>query len=632
VRSALRLAVACSIFFLPVVMPATRAAAEDDGDPAVPAGAISDPDTVTDRDLEIPQAVERPFEGDQAPAPASGAAAPRDGTSVSFSETLAEGPIVAGPTWDVPPLPSWGAAWRDQFRAPPGPPALPQMPPLGATPARLTIREAVAASLQNNPGLIAQSLTPVVQEQGILSAQAVFDPVVGADTDYNRTISPATSALAGGVEVQDVSTFNWNFVARKNVITGGSVDVQFLNNRFITNSNFQGLIPQYEPQALITLNQPLLRNFGLYFTRLRIQIAEVATDAAIEDYRAAVADFITRVIRAYWDVVLTAEQLRVRQDSLALAQQTVRDNRTRVDVGVLPPVAVKESEAEAARREEEVIVAENAAFQAKRLLQQLVFLPGFNEWLPREIEPVDRPSTERVDLNPEASLQQAVTQRGEIRSARLNVQANELNVKVTENQLMPRFDVFGTYGVNALSGDPTRKEDPLDFRSIYGGTYGDALGRLVSNNFYTYAGGVRLEIPLANAAADAAAIQSRVQREQAMGNYRQRVSEVLLEVGQSLGDVSSNMKRIDASRVARELAEENLRNQTKRYEVGMVTTTDLIRFQNEVANARLVENQAIIDYNNSITALERAQGVLLSRFNVEIEPRRYTGTPWWAQF
>lgn len=207
-----------------------------------------------------------------------------------------------------------------------------------------------------------------------------------------------------------------------------------------------------------------------------------------------------------------------------------------------------------------------------------------------------------------------------------------MNVALADNQLMPRLDAYGSYGVNALSGDPSRRTDPLNFRSIYGGTYGDALGRLLSNNFYSYGGGVRLEIPIGNAAATAQAQRSRIQRARAEALYRQRVSEVTLDVGQSLGDVASNMKRVEATRVARELAEENLRNQTRRYEVGMVTTTDLLKFQNEVTNARLNENQALIDYNDSLTELERAQGSLLRRFNVDVEPRRPTKTPWWALF
>ena len=207
-----------------------------------------------------------------------------------------------------------------------------------------------------------------------------------------------------------------------------------------------------------------------------------------------------------------------------------------------------------------------------------------------------------------------------------------MNVALANNQLMPKLDAFGSYGVNSLSGDPTRENDPLNFRSIYGGTYGDALGRLLSNNFYQYGGGVRLEIPIGNAAAIAQAQRSRIQRARAQAIYRQRISEVSLDVGQSLGDVNSNIKRIEATRVARELAEENLRNQTRRYEVGMVTTTDLLKFQNEVTNARLNENLALIDYNDSLVALERAQGTLLRRFDVDVEPRHATKTPWWALF
>jgi outer membrane protein len=551
-------------------------------------------------------------------------------SSASFTSPLG-GAMAAGPNWELTPLPTWGQSWRAQLSPAAGPPALPEIPPLGATPARFTMREAVAAALQNNPGLIAQSLTPVIEQQGIQGALAFFDPVFGAETNYNHTVTPATSALAG-TDLVDTSNANWDFFARKGLLTGANLQIDFLNKRFKSNSDFQGLSPQYGPDAAITLNQPLLRGFGLYFTRLRLRIAETATDAAIEDYTAAVANFIARVVRAYWDVVLTTDQLRVKRESLGLAQQTVRDNTTRVDVGVLPPVAVKESEAEAARREEEVIVAENALFQAQRVLQQIVYLPGFNEWLPRAVEPVDLPSRERIRLDPERSLQTAVKQRGEIRAARLNVEANELNVAFNQNQLMPKLDLFGNYGVNAIAGDPTRASDPLSFRSIYGGTYGDALGRLVSNNFYSYGGGIRLEIPLGNAQGEAQFKQSRVQREQAMASYRQRVADVTLEVGQAFGDVNSNMKRIDATRVARELAEENLRNQTKRYEVGMVTTTDLLKFQNEVTNARLNENQAVVDYNNSTTALERAEGTLLRRFNVEIEPRGASDMPLWARF
>lgn len=499
---------------------------------------------------------------------------------------------------------------------------------------RLSLREAVASALKNNPGLVSQSLEPLAQEQAILAAQAQFDPLVGAEGLINRLVQPSGTALAGAT-ISTTRNGDWNFYLSKRLITGGQFRFDWLNNRFNTDSDFQGLAPQYQPQGLVSLNQPLLRGFGLYFTRLQIWIAEATTDAAIATYRANAANFVRTVVQSYWRLVAAEEALLVLESSLDLARQTVRDNRIRVDVGVLPPVAVKESEAEAARREEEVIVGTNLRDQARRSLRQIVYFQTTLDEFPRPVEPIDQPQIDRVHVDYESAFQTAMANRPEIDAARLAVRGSELTVDFNKNQLLPRVDLVAGYGINGLSGNADARINPITGESSqnsFGGTYGDGLGRMFSGDFYSYQGGIRIEVPIANAGAEAQYTQSRVQKMQADSNYRQQVSTVALEVGQSAGDVSSNLQRITAARIARELSEENLRNQTKRYDVGMVTTTDLLIFQDQVARARLSEIQAIVDYNNSIAEFERAQGTLLQRFNVMIAARGETATPWWARF
>ena len=562
---------------------------------------------------------------DAAATSAGGVAGPNAGASDALRGHLQKQPSI----WDT---------LREQYATPAAVPALPAVPPQAMAPTRLTLREAIASALEHNPGLLGQSLTPLAQEQGILQAQAQFDSILGIDLNLSRLVAPAPSVLTGAVTSVSVNG-NGNLSLQKGLLSGGTLRLDWTNNRLYTNSIFQGLVPQYQPQAVVSLNQPLLRDFGLYFTTLRIHIAETATDAAIEDYKAQVANFIEQVIRSYLDVILDTEQLRVRRDSYELALRTVHENRTRVDVGVLPPVAIKESEAEAARREEDVIVAQNALDNAERALRQIVYLPTDLEYLTRPVEPIDHPIVTKIEVSQDAALEKAIANRPELQSARLQLHSNDLNVALNKNQLLPRVDLFGSYGVNALSGHavPVTATNPttgqaLSVVSPFGGTYGDALGRLVSNDFYSYEGGIRIQMPLANAQADAQYTQSKVQRAQAEAQLRQRISDVTLEVGRAVGDVESNSKRIEATRVARELSEENLRNQTKRYDVGMATTTDMLKFQNDVASAQLAEIQAVIDYNNSLAELQRSQGTLLARFNVVVEPRQPTNTPWWARF
>jgi outer membrane protein len=534
--------------------------------------------------------------------------------------------------------PSFWTVLRAQYEIPDSPIPDAQVSGLRTAPARLTLREAVLTAIKNNPGIIADSLTPVADATDIEAAEAEFDPIFETGYDISRTAQPSASRITAGLDdveprVSETNR-NWDFSLSKKLRSGGVLDLDFLNNRFTSDAViFAGtplylLSPQYQPQLIASLNQPLLRDFGLYFTSLRIRLAETSTEGAIERYRAGVANFILGVVTNYWAVVGLEERLQVLRGSLELAEKTVRDNRTRVDVGVLPPVAVLESEAEQARRQEDVIVATNDLAQAKRRLRQQVYLPGENPFFPQVVEPVDRPEREEVQINAEEAVRIAIENRPEIQAARLTIKGSQLNVALNDNQLLPRVDFVGSVGLNSLSGTNTAPDGPAPFE----GDYGDALNRLPDGRYYSWLAGVRIEVPIGNAAAKSQSERARVEQQQAYDRYRQTVSEVSLEVGQSAGDVTSDMERIGTTRIGRELSEENLRNQTKRYEVGMVTTTDLLQFQNDLAAASVAEIQALIEYNISRTEFERAQGTLLSRFNVEVKPRAPTEIPWWARF
>jgi outer membrane protein len=534
--------------------------------------------------------------------------------------------------------PSFWTTLRAQYEVPTSTIPEAQVSGLRTAPTRLTLREAVLTAIKNNPGIIADSLTPVANETDIEAAYAEFDPVFDAGYDISRTAQPSASRITAGLDdieprVSETNR-NWDFGLAKRLRSGGLLDLDFLNNRFTSDAViFAGtplylLSPQYQPQLIATLNQPLLRDFGLYFTSLRIRLAETSTEGAIERYRAGVANFILSVVTNYWAVVGLEERLQVLRGSLELAEKTVRDNRTRVDVGVLPPVAVLESEAEEARRKEDVIVATNDLAQAKRRLRQQVYLPGENPFFPQIVEPIDRPEREAIEVDTEEAIRIAIEKRPEIQAARLTIKGSQLNVALNDNQLLPRVDFVGSVGLNSLSGTNTDPGSAAPFQ----GDYGDALNRLPDGRYYSWLAGVRIEVPIGNAGAKSQSERARVEEQQAYDRYRQTVSEVSLEVGQSAGDVTSDMERIGTTRIGRELSEENLRNQTKRYEVGMVTTTDLLQFQNDLAAASVAEIQALIEYNISRTELDRAQGTLLSRFNVEVSPRAPTEIPWWARF
>lgn len=498
--------------------------------------------------------------------------------------------------------------------------------------AQMTLAEAIHAALEHNPGIAAQRLTPLRSIEDVNAAEAAFDPTFISRVNKDRTEAPNSSALSG-VRVNVNENVNWDATLRKLLRTGGTFQIDFTNNRFVSNARFQGLIPQYQPELLFSLNQPLLRNFGSNFAYLLVNLSNISSEQAQYNYRAQLANFVKTVVQAYWNVVNARETLVVQRQSLALAQQTSRENDERVRVGLLAPVAVTEARSQEAAREADVLVAENAVTVAEQTLRQVVYLNSHDALVPRRIDPIEPLRVQPVRVDADQALAVALERRPEIIARNFEVQTRNLNARIQENQLLPRFDLVTSFGLNGLSGDPvTVLVDGQPAQTPYTGNYGKSLDRLASTDFYSYRAGVELEIPLGNAAAKAQYAQARIDVASTELNRRQLLSDVTLEVQRAVSDVVTNMKRLRATRLATELAEQNLRDQQRRLDVGMATTKDILDFQNQLTTARGSEVQAQTDYNVSLAELARSQGTLLDQYSVVVEVPGKRFVPWWARF
>jgi len=242
------------------------------------------------------------------------------------------------------------------------------------------------------------------------------------------------------------------------------------------------------------------------------------------------------------------------------------------------------------------------------------------------------------------------------------VTVQQLNEKIAGNALLPVLNVVGSYGVNGLSGTnrtavfgsvttfsltPIAGANCLSLApnqgflcnipglappSPFAGSASEAYDRMLTNDFSAYSFGLRFQVPLSNAFAESQYTATRIARSEAELNHRQLLSNVTLEVRQAVADLVSSRQRIDTTRVARELAEENLRNQQKRHEVGMATTKDLLDFQTRLTSARGAEVQATIDYAIAVERWRRARGQLLGYYQVVVERPGRHSAPWFARF
>jgi outer membrane protein TolC len=93
--------------------------------------------------------------------------------------------------------------------------------------------------------------------------------------------------------------------------------------------------------------------------------------------------------------------------------------------------------------------------------------------------------------------------------------------------------------------------------------------------------------------------------------------QVALEVSDAVRAMETNARRVNAYRLARELAEKSLDAEEKKLKVGLSTNYFVLEFQDRLANARSVELRAKLDHILSVERLEKAMGLSLEKRNIK---------------
>lgn len=513
------------------------------------------------------------------------------------------------------------------FTAPPGGYTLEFLRRAEGETLHLGLKQAVLLGLQNSPGIQVERLEPLKALEQTFGERAIFDPTASLELSKNYSVDAyGTAASPFFQPVQTNQNRDWNVSLKKLFATGTQLDLSFLNNRLTGSLPNQVLKPQYRPRLGFSLTQPLLRDFGWGLTTIFVRIGENREEASLLGYRTKLAQLVQRVIENYWAVVFAADNVRVQEKSVELAQALLHNAEAKVRVGAFASVAVTEARAEKARRDEQQIVAKNNLAVAKAALRLLINSNSSDSFLPQLVEPTDTPGSEVILLDRQKSLEQAMAARPELQASLLNIRNCELQLRYAENQLLPRVDLRAGAGLTGIAGD--LKPGAVN---PFAGGYGKSIERL-SGEFYNYSIGLVLQIPLGNGQAQSKHSLARIELEQDRARQRELVNQIVLEVEKGVNDVASGHQRIVTARQAKDLAEENLRLQEKRFQAGLITQKDVIDFQVRLVDAEGAALRAVTDYNNAVAKLRLAEGSLLESYDIKIEGAKKEPEPWWAKF
>jgi len=489
----------------------------------------------------------------------------------------------------------------------------------GETLRRISMDEAVALAMEQNLGIVVQRFDPQIQDTGISLAQANWRPNFSTTLTRQAQTQASTSSLSGGATSIDNGTVNTGIGLAQTLPWGGNYSAFWNSQRFTTTNLFSSFSPQISSNLNLQYTQPLLRNFQVDSIRQQVAVSKKSRDLSDIQLEGVITGTLRNVRNAYWDLAYAIANLKAQQGSLALSQQSLKDNQKRVEIGTMAPIDIVQAQAEVATNEASVILAEAAIKQAQDNLRSLILAPGTPDFWTVAFEPVEPPVFADRPVDLDAAVRTALDKRTDLRSAKNAMEQSEINIKYYSNQVKPDVNANVGYNPVGVGGSQLSAVNIADVaagkpvnRSIVSDVgFGSVLGDVLQSSYPTWTFGVTIGYPLGANTAHANLARVKLEYDQAKTQLKNMEMQVATQVRAVARQVRTSQQLVQSARASRELQEQKLAAEEKKLAAGMSSPFFVVQAQRDLSISRTAEIRAISDYNKALVDFEAVQQVPL---------------------
>jgi outer membrane protein TolC len=363
--------------------------------------------------------------------------------------------------------------------------------------------------------------------------------------------------------------------------------------------------PEFQSITVLNVTQPLLQGRGARSTLAENRLARIGVDEAGLRVRASAERLIGQILVTYAEVVFARENLKVKEDAVELAENLVKENRRRVEEGMMSPIDVTQAQARRAEAMEEVVSAR--VFMLERI-NRLLGLTQSNF-----------DSSEVVNIRGSVDHLMPGVDAGGVEVARYALMANpaflailkraeveDVRLAFARDQVLPRLDLEGSLGLNGLGGNFR------DSFSDYGSDSRDP----------DWSVGVTFSVPLDRKAERAQVRIANRAKEQALMEIKQAEIQLLVELENALQEYRATLERIEFVKESVRLAEEGLRSEERRLASGVTTSYNVLNQQRDLSFARTRALAADVESFSALVQLYLIKGTLSQMLNLELNTGR----------
>ncbi len=488
----------------------------------------------------------------------------------------------------------------------------PGVPP----PAReITIRECVETALRGNIDIAVTRSERESAGQAVPREEAAFLPRFTGELSYFRSVGPTGSSIAGTLTI-DQNAWNFDAGVQELLRTGTTLSLSFENQRLAAGTAISLFDPEYTTALTLSATHPLLKNSGRRVTEAPLSIARAGAEASTGDWLAMVMDVLAAARTSFLTFHAASREVEVRAAALSLAEQLLDQIGARIESGLAAPIDRLPAVAAVASRKEELLRAEAASRNAEDDLKNLLGLRTDQEWEQRWIPIFSGQIPEEPGNND--TYPEALRRRPEVSAMSARTRLTEVQEMVARNRTLPDLSLAASAGLSGLAGSENLNPFFPGGGSEFEGNYGDSLGELVSGKYYNWFIGLSTEIPWRFQRERAEWARARNDLEQQHLREDALHARIRTEVRRARRDLTSSLARVAAAVASVAAAKEKLAAEERRLALGDTTTTQVLEFQQDFAQALLAELKAKTDAHVSQTRLWRSVGSILEKEGISI--------------
>jgi outer membrane protein len=321
-----------------------------------------------------------------------------------------------------------------------------------------------------------------------------------------------------------------------------------------------------------------------------LRVAKLTHDQSLLQYQTVVADAVLLTETAYFDVLLSQQQITVEEASVELLNRELTETTRRYDAGTVPRFNVLRAEVELANEQPKLIQARNAYRIAKN---NLAIVLGFN--IPKEaLEDIplalsDKLQAEPLQVELPAAIKTALQRRTELGSLQKDVELRAEDVINARSGYLPTLEAYGGYDIHNSLFSPDLTEQ------VHGWIAGVQMNWNIFDGLQT-----RGKV-----------LQARALHEKAGIELQDTGRRIELEVRTAFSNFREAEEVLKSQEKVVEEAEEALRLARARADAGSATQLDVLTAQTSLTTSRTTQVQALHDYAVARAKLQRSMGLPL---------------------